>query len=99
MRARLTLVLAAVLIFMTLLGPTHRSASAGPQELPFKAHYAGAVVVQSGQFTMNGVGEATHLGRTSLSIISSPGLGQEILVNFLEGDPDHPLIVGSVANA
>jgi type VI secretion system secreted protein VgrG len=29
----------------------------------------------------------------------TPRLGQEVVVEFLEGDPDHPLITGSVYNA
>jgi hypothetical protein len=49
--------------------------------------------------TLNGVGEATHLGRTSLSIVSSPRVGQEVVVNFVDRDPDHPIIVGHVYNA
>src|SRR5690242_4492561 len=97
MRARVSSVLAAFLILMALLGPPYR-ASAEPRESPFKAHYAGAVVVQGDQTSMNGVGEATHLGRTSLSMVSTPRLGQEIVVNFLEGDSDHPLIVGNLSN-
>ena len=97
MKARLTSVLASVLIFVALLG--HGNASAEPQMLPFKAQYAGSVIVQNGQLIMNGVGEATHLGRTSLSIVSSPGSGQEIVVTFLEGDPDQPIIVGNLYNA
>jgi type VI secretion system secreted protein VgrG len=28
----------------------------------------------------------------------TPRIGQEVVVNFLEGDPDHPLIIGSVYN-
>jgi type VI secretion system secreted protein VgrG len=28
-----------------------------------------------------------------------PRIGQEVLVNFVEGDPDHPILVGSVYNA
>jgi len=81
------------------MGPSHGDASAEPKTLPFKAQYAGPVIVQNGQLIMHGVGDATHLGRTSLSIVSSPRLGQEIVVNFLEGDPDHPIIVGNVYNA
>jgi len=99
MKARLASVLASVIISLALLGPIHGNASAEPQELPFRGHYAGAVVLQNGLMTLNGVGEATHLGRTSLSIVSSPRVGQEVVVNFLEGDPDHPIIVGNVYNA
>jgi type VI secretion system secreted protein VgrG len=32
-------------------------------------------------------------------IIFTPRIGQEVVVNFLEGDPDQPLIIGSVYNA
>jgi type VI secretion system secreted protein VgrG len=31
-------------------------------------------------------------------IIFTPRIGQEVVVNFLEGDPDQPLIIGSVYN-
>jgi type VI secretion system secreted protein VgrG len=31
--------------------------------------------------------------------IFTPRIGQEVMVDFLEGDPDHPLITGSVYNA
>src|SRR6266567_889241 len=31
--------------------------------------------------------------------VCTPRIGQEVVVNFLEGDPDQPLIVGSVYNA
>jgi len=31
--------------------------------------------------------------------IFTPRIGQEVVVNFLEGDPDQPLIIGSVYNA
>ena len=31
--------------------------------------------------------------------ISLPRIGQEVVVGFLEGDPDQPLVVGSVYNA
>jgi type VI secretion system secreted protein VgrG len=32
-------------------------------------------------------------------VLSIPRIGQEVVVDFLEGDPDRPLIVGSVYNA
>ena len=32
-------------------------------------------------------------------VISLPRIGQEVIVDFLEGDPDQPIIVGSVYNA
>jgi len=32
-------------------------------------------------------------------MIHIPRIGQEVIVNFLEGDPDQPIIVGSVYNA
>ncbi|MCC7343281.1 MAG: type VI secretion system tip protein VgrG [Bryobacterales bacterium] len=32
-------------------------------------------------------------------MISIPRIGQEVVVDFLEGDPDRPLVVGSVYNA
>ena len=86
MKARLASVLASVIISLALLGPIHGNASAEPQELPFRGHYAGAVILQNGLMTLNGVGEATHLGRTSLSIVSSPRVGQEIVVNFVDKD-------------
>jgi type VI secretion system secreted protein VgrG len=31
--------------------------------------------------------------------IFTPRIGQEVVVSFLEGDPDHPLVTGSVYNA
>ena len=32
-------------------------------------------------------------------LLRSPQVGQEVVVEFLEGDPDQPIIVGSVCNA
>jgi type VI secretion system secreted protein VgrG len=32
-------------------------------------------------------------------MIMTPRIGQEVLVGFLEGDPDQPIIVGRVFNA
>src|SRR6266851_6934931 len=32
-------------------------------------------------------------------MVQIPRIGQEVLVDFLEGDPDQPIIVGSVYNA
>jgi type VI secretion system secreted protein VgrG len=32
-------------------------------------------------------------------MIHIPRIGQEVIVDFLEGDPDRPIIVGSVYNA
>ena len=31
--------------------------------------------------------------------VSTPRIGQEVIVDFLEGDPDQPIIIGSVHNA
>jgi type VI secretion system secreted protein VgrG len=31
--------------------------------------------------------------------VSIPRIGQEVVINFLEGDPDQPLVIGSVYNA
>lgn len=36
---------------------------------------------------------------TGYGMIVIPRVGQEVLVGFLEGDPDHPIIVGRVYNA
>jgi len=41
---------------------------------------------------------ATLLGGKQWGMIHIPRIGQEVVVAFLEGDPDHPLIVGSVYN-
>ena len=32
-------------------------------------------------------------------MIHIPRIGQEVIVDFLEGDPDQPIVVGSVYNA
>jgi type VI secretion system secreted protein VgrG len=41
---------------------------------------------------------ATLLGGKQWGMIHIPRIGQEVIVAFLEGDPDQPLIVGSVYN-
>jgi len=35
---------------------------------------------------------------TNFGVLFTPRIGQEVLVQFLEGDPDQPIIVGSVYN-
>jgi type VI secretion system secreted protein VgrG len=42
---------------------------------------------------------ATPLAGNGWGMISLPRLGQEVVVDFLEGDPDQPLITGRVYNA
>jgi type VI secretion system secreted protein VgrG len=42
---------------------------------------------------------ATHWAGKSWGGIHLPRIGQEVIVDFLEGDPDNPIIVGSVYNA
>lgn len=42
---------------------------------------------------------ATQWAGKQWGAISIPRIGQEVLVDFLEGDPDEPIIVGSVYNA
>jgi type VI secretion system secreted protein VgrG len=42
---------------------------------------------------------ATPWAGKSWGAISIPRVGQEVVVSFLEGDPDRPLIIGSVYNA
>jgi len=36
---------------------------------------------------------------TGYGMIMIPRVGQEVLIGFLEGDPDHPIVVGRVYNA
>lgn len=42
---------------------------------------------------------ATAWAGKQWGVISIPRIGQEVVVDFLEGDPDQPIIVGSVYNA
>jgi len=42
---------------------------------------------------------ATSWAGNGWGMISLPRIGQEVVVAFLEGDPDQPLVVGSVYNA
>jgi type VI secretion system secreted protein VgrG len=42
---------------------------------------------------------ATHWAGMNWGAIHLPRIGQEVVVDFLEGDPDRPIIVGSVYNA
>lgn len=42
---------------------------------------------------------ATHWAGKRWGAIHIPRIGQEVVVDFLEGDPDNPIIVGSVYNA
>src|SRR5262249_41694681 len=41
---------------------------------------------------------ALHAGQET-GFVTVPRIGQEVVVDFLEGDPDQPIIVGSVYNA
>src|SRR5262249_54427753 len=41
---------------------------------------------------------ATSWGGQTFGFIRIPRLGEEVLVDFLEGDPDRPIIVGCVYN-
>jgi type VI secretion system secreted protein VgrG len=36
---------------------------------------------------------------TGFGMITLPRIGQEVMVGFVEGDPDHPIVVGRVFNA
>ena len=40
----------------------------------------------------------TAIAGTSWGMVAIPRIGQEVIVDFLEGDPDQPIIVGSVYN-
>lgn len=42
---------------------------------------------------------ATHWAGKQWGLIHIPRIGQEVVVDFLEGDPDQPIITGSVYNA
>jgi type VI secretion system secreted protein VgrG len=42
---------------------------------------------------------ATALAGTQFGGVHIPRIGQEVVVDFLEGDPDRPIVVGSVYNA
>jgi type VI secretion system secreted protein VgrG len=42
---------------------------------------------------------ATHWAGKGWGLIHIPRIGQEVVVAFMEGDPDRPLVVGSVYNA
>ncbi len=42
---------------------------------------------------------ASPVAGNGWGMISLPRIGQEVVVSFLEGDPDQPLVVGSVYNA
>jgi type VI secretion system secreted protein VgrG len=42
---------------------------------------------------------AEHWAGKNWGFVCNPRIGQEVLVDFLEGDPDRPLITGSVYNA
>jgi type VI secretion system secreted protein VgrG len=42
---------------------------------------------------------ATPWAGRSWGMVQIPRIGQEVIVDFLEGDPDQPIIVGSVYNA
>jgi type VI secretion system secreted protein VgrG len=41
----------------------------------------------------------THWAGKQWGAIHIPRIGQEVIVDFEEGDPDHPIIIGSVYNA
>lgn len=42
---------------------------------------------------------ATHWAGKQWGAIHIPRIGQEVIVGFMEGDPDRPIIIGSVYNA
>jgi len=41
---------------------------------------------------------STAIAGSSWGMVAIPRIGQEVIVDFLEGDPDQPIIVGSVYN-
>jgi type VI secretion system secreted protein VgrG len=41
---------------------------------------------------------SSAIAGSSFGMVSIPRIGQEVIVDFLEGDPDQPIIVGSVYN-
>jgi type VI secretion system secreted protein VgrG len=56
---------------------------------------------RDGKFDLNSscwLRVATHWAGKQWGAIHIPRIGQEVIVSFEEGDPDHPIIVGSVYN-
>ena len=45
-----------------------------------------------------GCGSAQSLGGQQVGFIHIPRIGQEVIVDFLDGDPDQPIITGRVYN-
>ena len=54
---------------------------------------------EEGQKLFSWVRVAMPIAGKSWGMMAIPRVGQEVVVNFLDGDPDQPLIVGSVYNA
>jgi type VI secretion system secreted protein VgrG len=42
---------------------------------------------------------AQPFARSNYGLVNVPRIGDEVIVSFLEGDPDRPLIVGRVYNS
>jgi type VI secretion system secreted protein VgrG len=42
---------------------------------------------------------ASNWSGKNWGLVSTPRIGQEVLIDFLEGDPDRPIITGQVYNA